>query len=142
MNIYLIPYYFTRYVVVGLYTGGAALMTWWLTLFVIVVVGPVAWDWGVWWSQSAEAVAMLANLSAVLALCSMWGEGELRRRKLPLRIATSVFATGSVWASVAASQGDETALRNRERIARLINDHQLETARTLAAEWIAKYNRP
>ena len=38
MNIYLIPYNFTRYVVVGLYTGGAALMTWWLTLFVIVVV--------------------------------------------------------------------------------------------------------
>ena len=41
MNIYLIPYNFTRYVVVGLYTGGAALMTWWLTLFVIsfIVLG-------------------------------------------------------------------------------------------------------
>lgn len=47
-----------------------------------------------------------------------------------------------VWASIAASQGDETALRNREKIARLINDHQLESARELAAEWIAKYNRP
>lgn len=102
MNIYLIPYNFTRYVVVGLYTGGAALMTWWLTLFVIVVVGPVAWDWGFWWSQSSEGVAMLANLSAVLALCTMWGEGELRRRKLPLRIATSASATVSVWVLVAA----------------------------------------
>ena len=75
MNIYLIPYNFTRHVVVGLYTGGAALLTWWLTLWVIVVLGPVAWDWGIWWPQSAEGTALLGNMGAVLAWSSMWGEG-------------------------------------------------------------------
>jgi len=47
-----------------------------------------------------------------------------------------------VWASVAASQGDEIALRNRNEIARLMNVHQIESARTLAAQWIEKYNNP
>jgi len=47
-----------------------------------------------------------------------------------------------VWSSVAASQGDEIALRNRAKIARLINDHQVVSGQTLADQWIEKFNNP
>ena len=77
MNIYLIPYNFSRHLVVSLFVGGAALIAWWMALTLIVVGGPIAWDMGLWWSQSTEGFFILGGVGGAVSFASVFAEGSL-----------------------------------------------------------------
>jgi hypothetical protein len=84
----------SRHIVVALYVGGAALMAWWVVLTLVVVGGPTAWSWGLWWSQSFEGYMLLGGVAGSIAFASILAEGSLRRRPLRWRIGYSVLAVG------------------------------------------------
>lgn len=95
MNVYLIPYNNSRHFVLALYIGGAALLSWWFCLLVIVGLGPTFHDMGLWWSQGAEGIVMLSLAAGVISTASVVAEGGLRRRKLQYRTIYAGLAGGS-----------------------------------------------
>lgn len=101
MNIYLIPYNLSRHFVMALYVGGAALVTWWLCLLVIVGLGPTLWGMGLWWSQAAEGIGLLSLSAGVIATASVLAEGSLRRRKLQYRLVYAGIAGGGALGATA-----------------------------------------
>ncbi|NCG19670.1 MAG: hypothetical protein GWP91_11740 [Rhodobacterales bacterium] len=94
MNIYLIPHNFTRHVVLALYLGGAAAVSWWAVLAFFVLSGPTAWRWGYYWPQWFEGFAFVAVLTCTVAFMTVFAEGALRRRKMQYRIGYSTFSAG------------------------------------------------
>ncbi len=91
MNIYLIPYTLARHGVVSLITAGAALLAWWVTLFIIVVLGPTANSSGLYWTQGMEGAWLLCNIASVIAFMSVFVEGSLRRRPMHYRFGYAIF---------------------------------------------------
>jgi len=94
MNIYLIPYTVARFGVVSLVTAAAALMAWWVTLFFVVVLGPMAHGLGLHWHQALEGAALLGNISFAVAFMSVFAEGSLRRRPVHFRFGYAFLAGG------------------------------------------------
>ncbi len=92
MNIYLIPYTWSRHMIMALYTGAAALLTWWAVLQFIVVMGPVMHDAGLWWGQGVEGGAFLSLISGAIAGTAILGEGALRRRPAVYRGVYALLA--------------------------------------------------
>jgi len=94
MNIYLVPYNWTRHVVVSLAVGGAAIMTWFLFLHVRVWLGPTLFKWGILWSEMAEGPLLLGLVAAAIAFASIYTEHSLRRSALPVRFMAAGIALG------------------------------------------------
>ena len=105
MNIYLIPYTMARHGVLSLITAGAALLAWWATLFMVVVVGPYAHASGIYWSQGAEGAALLSNIAFVIAFTSVLAEGSLRRRPMHYRFGYALFGGGLTWLMTICAYG-------------------------------------
>jgi len=97
MNIYLIPYTLARHGVVSLITAGTALLAWWVTLFFVVVVGPVAHSSGLYWNQSCEGAWLLGNIAFSIAFMSVFAEGSLRRRPMHYRFGYALFGGFLTW---------------------------------------------
>jgi len=92
MNIYLIPYTVARFGVVSSITTGAALAAWWVTLFGVVVIGPILHGMDLYWHQSMEGAALLCNIAFAVAFMSIFTEGSLRRRPMVFRFGYAVLA--------------------------------------------------
>ncbi len=54
MNIFLVPYNWTRHVVVSLVIGGFALLAWWLYVLTSIGLGPWLFDNNLLWIQKME----------------------------------------------------------------------------------------
>ena len=138
MNVYLIPYNTSRHFVMALYIGGAALLSWWVSLLVIVGLGPTFHSMGMWWSQGAEGIAMLAFASTVIATASMAAEGGLRRRKLQYRLLYAGLAGMSTMAGFVAFallyQGMKPFLGG-SGMKEILSDGSLVTLRFRLALW-------
>lgn len=81
MNIYLIPYNWSRHVVTALFIGGAATITWWLNLVLVVAVGPWLHAGGSWWTHGFEGGLFVCSLASVISGSSLLAEGLVRRRR-------------------------------------------------------------
>ena len=75
MNIFLLPYTWPRHIAMGLWCGGAGLLAWWALLSFYILVGPS-------WSPSWDGPLLMVSISATVAVASVLGEGNLRRRRL------------------------------------------------------------
>src|SRR5690606_39774040 len=59
MNIFLVPYTWARHLAVPLVVAGAALLTWWSLLVVLVGLGPWLFRMGLLWRQGLEGAIFL-----------------------------------------------------------------------------------
>jgi hypothetical protein len=82
VNIFLIPYTWTRHFAVAFVCAGAALLAWWLVLALAVLfpVWPVSWDGAVYITALCVAVAGASTLA----------EASLRRNPLWRRVLVTV----------------------------------------------------
>jgi hypothetical protein len=139
VNINLIPYNWSRHLVTALFIGAAALVTWWLNLVLVVLIGPAIYAaGGTWWTQGLEGALFLSSLSGVIAAASLLGEGMVRRRRLRWQVlyvtfagAVAFFSTAmfvGVWALVQPYLGSE-AMRSH------LMDSSLLTLRYRALSW-------
>ncbi|MBW1878092.1 MAG: hypothetical protein JRI25_17630 [Deltaproteobacteria bacterium] len=94
MNIYLVPYNWTRHVVVSIAVGGAAFMAWLLFLHARVWLGPTLFDWGLLWRPGAEGPLLLGFVAATIAFTSIYTEHSLRRTGLIVRAIAAGIALG------------------------------------------------
>ncbi len=92
MNIFLVPYNWTRHVAVALVVGGASLLAWWMFLHVRVWLGPTLHDWGVLWTPGAEGPLFLGLIAGTIAAASVLAEQALRRAGLLRRIGLPMLA--------------------------------------------------
>ena len=92
MNIYLIPYTWIRHIAVALVLGATSLLTWWVTLVLIVKVGPALRGFGLLWWQSADGLLFLGNVAGMVAFMSLFLEGALRRRPMLWRVLFALVA--------------------------------------------------
>lgn len=97
MNIYLVPYNWTRHVAVALTSGGAALATWWIFLHLRVWLGPTLFEYGILWSREAEGPLFLAVLAGTIAGAGLLTEHSLRRSGIVVRLATTGIAAGAAF---------------------------------------------
>lgn len=105
MNIYLIPYTSLRHVVMALLLGGAALLSWWTTLWLVVVALPWLHDGVGWvWTQSFEGALYLGGLSTTVAFATVFAEGSLRRRALRWRFFWAAFGAAIALAGTLLAQ--------------------------------------
>lgn len=95
MNIYLVPYNWTRHVVVAIAAASGALMVWWAFLHLRVWAGPTLYSWGLLYSRGAEGPLFLGTASATIAFASILTEHSLRRTVLWKRLGFSI-ASGLV----------------------------------------------
>lgn len=85
MNIYLIPYTWTRHFAVGLFCATAGVLAWWFVLSWVILISPswaIGWDGAVW----------LGTLAAVISGTSLLAEGSLRRSPFVWRVASTALA--------------------------------------------------
>jgi hypothetical protein len=104
MNIYLIPYTWIRHIAVALVLGGAALLTWWITLL-LVVKGVGFLPAGMRWWQSVDGLLYLGNITGVIAFMSLFMEGALQRRPLFWRFLYALVAGLLAWVLTATAYG-------------------------------------
>jgi hypothetical protein len=83
MNIFLVPYSWTRHLAVGVFCAGAGVLAWWLLLVITVLVGPT-------WAPSLDGALLLGGISAAVAGASVLAESLLRRRALPWLLLSTV----------------------------------------------------
>jgi len=106
VNIYLIPYTAWRHLVMALVVGGAALITWWLNLWFVVVATPWMYDnMGFMLAQNWEGPLYIGSLATVIAFATVLAEGSLRRRRLRWRLFTCMGATGITFFGTMFSYG-------------------------------------
>jgi len=92
MNIYLVPYNWTRHVIVAIAASTGALLIWWIFLHVRVWLGPTLYSWGILYSRGAEGPLFLGLVSGAIAFSSILAEHSLRRTGLLRRVAYSMLA--------------------------------------------------
>lgn len=105
MNVYLLPYTWTRHLAMALWCGGAGVVTWWVVLSAMLFIGL---DWPPHW----DGPLLLGTMAGAIAGASVLGEGNLRRVELKRRLALPVAAAAAsaalavlgdiVWRAVAA----------------------------------------
>lgn len=140
MNIFLIPYTLSRHFVVALYVGGAGLIAWWLVVSLIVVGGPVAWDMGLWWSQSSETFLVLGAVGGAVSFSSVLAEGSLRRRKLAWRVGYASLAAGITMLGILAMVSIYGLIKPRlggSTMSTVLGDASLVTLRYRVVPWAA-----
>ncbi len=87
MNIFLIPYTWSRHLMMGLWCGGAGLLAWWAVLTWFVVIGP-------FWGPAWDGPLLMCTIAGAVSGASVIGEGNLRRRKLLGRIWRLMLVIG------------------------------------------------
>ena len=87
MNIYLIPYKWTRHLSMGYWCATFGLSTWWL-LQIFLSQSSMSWP------ANLDGVIWLTSLSSVIAAGSTLGEGNLRRWRFRDRLWKSLTAGG------------------------------------------------
>jgi hypothetical protein len=92
MNIYLIPYNWSRHVIMPMVVGAAGIVGWWISLVTIVAIGPVFHEWRIFWPQGFEGNVYVLLVASLIAGASVFAEGSIRRRKLVWRVGYAVFA--------------------------------------------------
>jgi len=75
VNIYLVPYTWTRHVHVALVTGGCALISWWFMLVFVQFFGAP-------WPVQADGPVYLGVVASAIATSSLLAEGGLHRHEL------------------------------------------------------------
>ncbi|MFT4621755.1 MAG: hypothetical protein ACI8PZ_000407 [Myxococcota bacterium] len=138
MNIYLIPYNWSRHVVVSLFLGAAALLTWWINLVLVVVVGPWMHASGMWWSQGFEGGLFVASLAGTVAAGSLLAEGMIRRRRLRWQIFYVGLAGGLAFFGTVifiSLYGLIVPYLGSERVRPLLEDPSLVTLRYRIIVW-------
>lgn len=141
MNIYLIPYTWIRHIAVGLVTGGAALVTWWLFLTWMVVLGPWLFDHGLLWTVQVHGAYFLSITAGVLGFTTILVEGSLHRRPLLSRVgwamisgfATLLYALFFFWFVGVLTR----YIFVSEEMAPLLEDPSLTTLRYRLFQWVA-----
>ncbi len=102
MNIFLVPFTWTRHVAVSLVVGAATLLVWWLLTLWAVWLGPAT---GLMWKPGLEGAIYLGMMASTIAATSVIAEGSLRRRRLVGRVAAPLFAGISALSLTLASFG-------------------------------------
>lgn len=92
MNVFLIPYTWTRHLPVALFCAGAALLAWWGVLVLQVTVGA--------WGPRGDGAVWLGALAATTAGAHLLAEGSLRRWS-PLRRLATTLGAAALGAAVA-----------------------------------------
>lgn len=80
MNIFLLPYTWTRHVAMALWCSAAALIAWWIALAWVVLVGPT-------WSPRWDGPILLCLVAGTVAGANLLGEGNLYRLPLLKRLS-------------------------------------------------------
>lgn len=87
MNIYLIPYRWTRHLSMGYWCATFGLFTWWgVQLFLSVS--------DMSWPQNLDGILWLTSLATMVSVSSILGEANLRRWPLRQRLWKSLVAGG------------------------------------------------
>lgn len=94
MNIYLVPYNWTRMVVCTVAVGGNALVAWLVFLHLRIWAGPTLFEWGLLWSRGLEGPLLLAFIACGISAASVYTEHALRRTALPTRVIMTGIAVG------------------------------------------------
>ncbi len=87
MNIFLLPYTWTRHLAMALWCGAAGLLAWWLALSWVVLIGPS-------WSPDWDGPILLCAISVAIAGANLIGEGNLMRLPMGKRIGRTVLGMG------------------------------------------------
>ena len=80
------------------------------------------------WRPLAEQGGALAQSN----LGTRYGKGEGVRQD---------YVSAHMWLNLAAAQGDDTAQKNRDIVAKRMTPNQIAEAERLAREWMAKHQR-
>jgi hypothetical protein len=86
MNVFLVPYAWTRHFAVGVFCAGAGVLAWWLLLGATIAFAPA-------WAPSWDGALLLGGISAAVAGASVLAESLLRRRALPWLLLSTLGAT-------------------------------------------------
>ncbi len=140
MNIYLVPYNWTRHVVPALFGAGAGLLTWWAFLHVRVWLGPTLFSWGILYARGIEGPLFLGLLSGAIAFSSVLVEQSLRRNAVYLRAAYSLVAglVALLWTMIGyAVLALIVGLFAKREMAEIVTDAALASHRHHVWMWIA-----
>lgn len=140
MNIFLVPYTWVRHVAVGLVVGGASLLAWWFVLHLVAWVGPVLWEYGLFWGVSGDGLVYLSVVSGSIAFTSMFAEHSLRRSPLWQRLAYGAVAGGIALIFTAITFliiGLIVQLTAREAYATVVRDPSLTSLRHHLCQWLS-----
>jgi len=84
LNIFLLPYTWTRHFAMALWCGAAGLVAWWVALSWVVLIGPS-------WSPEWDGPILLCGMSVAVAGASLIGEGNLMRLPLGRRVGRTAL---------------------------------------------------
>jgi hypothetical protein len=140
MNIYLVPYNWTRHVVVAVAAATTALLTWWTLLHVRVWMGPTLYEWGLLYARGAEGPLFLGLTAGAIAFASVLAEHSLRRTGLLWRAAFSLGAAlvAFLWTVIGfLILALLVGLFAREPMREIVSDPALASHRHHVWMWIA-----
>lgn len=140
MNIFLVPYNWTRHVAVALTVGGATLLAWWVFLHVRVWLGPTLFEWGLLWSEGMEGALFLAVISATIASASVFAEQGLRRASVLKRLGLPVAAGGIAFLLTLIGYGILAVLVSllaRQEMKEIVSDPALASHRHHLWMWLS-----
>lgn len=84
MNVFLLPYTWTRHFAMALWCATAGLLAWWFALSWVVLIGPS-------WSPEWDGPILLCAMSVAISGASLIGEGNLMRLPLGKRVARALI---------------------------------------------------
>lgn len=84
MNIFLLPYTWTRHFAMALWCGAAGLLAWWMALSWVVLIGPS-------WSPEWDGPILLCTMSVFIAGANLIGEGNLLRMPMGRRVGRTLL---------------------------------------------------
>lgn len=87
MNIFLIPYTWSRHLQFGIWSALCSLIAWWFYLLVLTQGGMV-------WSSGWDAFVTNALLCTSVVFANIWGEGALRRWSMRRRLWKLALGVG------------------------------------------------
>jgi hypothetical protein len=94
MNINMMPYHWSRHLTIGLATGAATLVWWWVFLTLDVMAMPKI---HLLLRQQFEGAWLLAGVAGAATFVSLYGESTLRREAIHWRVIWSVPAAFVAW---------------------------------------------
>lgn len=140
MNIFLVPYNWTRHVVLAIACGVGGFMAWWGFLHARVWLGPTLYDWGMLWSRGIEGPLFLGVVASTIAFVSIFAEHSLRRTGLIPRLLYSVIAGAIAFLGTGLGYGvihGLEVLLAPEAMKEIVGDPSLTSHRHRLWQWLA-----